>query len=406
MAHGGVREGGSRRACRAFERGLGKRGRVRFSVLLPTRDGGRLIATALTSVLEQAGPDFDVVVADNANADETADVLERFASGPRLRVVRSERVLPVEENWHAAWAGSRGDYLLLMDDDDCLMPGSLERLDELLTAHGHPECLTYNGYSYLAPGVLDERASCYRDPAFAAGPELAAGPISLEARRAMARRPVRTRGFDIGVSPAIVMTVFARRAAERLPGSPFNPGFPDLYALVALLLPAESWVYEPTKLVVGGVSRGSVMDSLGNGRASDAFARLGLQSSRYAWLVAGNELLNGMVDALAQLELDFPEEFRDVELNRSLYVTRQVWAWLRAWRAGALPRSELMRRLRGLSGPDAAAPARAPLHGATWATARRRARGRARGESIIDGGYDRLPEIRDAGEFARWAAAR
>ena len=49
---------------------------TRFSVLLPTRNGGQFIDNCIRSVLDQDA-DLELIVSDNANTDETPAVLER-----------------------------------------------------------------------------------------------------------------------------------------------------------------------------------------------------------------------------------------------------------------------------------------------------------------------------------------
>jgi hypothetical protein len=221
----------------------------------------------------------------------------------------------------------------------------------------------------------------------------------------MAKRPFASLDFDLGVAPAMVMTVFSRQAAERLPAGPFHPPFPDFYTLTGLLLTAESWAYESEMLVVGGVSRRSAMDSINRGLPRAAVARMGMDRPDYAWL-EGNPLLNATVDWLLRVKQDFPRELTGVELNRRLYVARQVWAWVREWKAGDLAVGELWRRFRALSRRDLKALVAAAVRRSTWSAGRASARAHLRGESMIDGRYQRLTGIRDAGEFARWAQAR
>jgi glycosyltransferase involved in cell wall biosynthesis len=84
---------------------------MRFSVLIPTRNGGEFLPDVLESALGQAG-DFEVVVSDNANTDETARVLSSHANDERLVVVRSNEVLSVTDNWMRALRAARGEYLI------------------------------------------------------------------------------------------------------------------------------------------------------------------------------------------------------------------------------------------------------------------------------------------------------
>ncbi len=48
------------------------------SVTLVTYNSGRFIRRCLESVLEQAYPQLEVIVIDNASTDGTVDILEQF----------------------------------------------------------------------------------------------------------------------------------------------------------------------------------------------------------------------------------------------------------------------------------------------------------------------------------------
>ncbi|MEA2298016.1 MAG: hypothetical protein QOF77_952, partial [Solirubrobacteraceae bacterium] len=65
---------------------------MRISVLLPTRQGGALLGGAIDAVLDQDDADVELVVSDNANTDETPDVLAARAGDARLKVIRQSRL--------------------------------------------------------------------------------------------------------------------------------------------------------------------------------------------------------------------------------------------------------------------------------------------------------------------------
>ena len=120
---------------------------------LPTREGGPFLRDCIRSVLDQNWPDMECV-GDNANVDETKDVLASVASDERLRVVTLDEPLPVTQSWNAVLEAARGEYVLLLGDDDALLPNYFTRVDAFLRAYGDPDCLSYNGYSYIAPDAI------------------------------------------------------------------------------------------------------------------------------------------------------------------------------------------------------------------------------------------------------------
>lgn len=103
---------------------------VRISVVIPCHNAGRWIGQALKSVAAQTLPAQEVIVVDDASSDDSLDQIEK--SGVPVRI---ERV----HLHNAAAARNRGievaagEWIALLDADDCWYPNHLERAVELLT---------------------------------------------------------------------------------------------------------------------------------------------------------------------------------------------------------------------------------------------------------------------------------
>ena len=117
---------------------------MKYSVLLPTREGGRYLANAVRSILSDPYEDMELVVSDNANTDETSEILASFAGDPRLKVVRTKELIPVHDNWNLTVKESSGDYILMLGDDDYLQPCYFTKMVKLLEQYDYPYCITYN----------------------------------------------------------------------------------------------------------------------------------------------------------------------------------------------------------------------------------------------------------------------
>jgi glycosyltransferase involved in cell wall biosynthesis len=105
----------------------------KFSIVIPTYNREREVCRAVQSCLSQDFAGFEIVVADDASGDGTIAALERFHD-PRLRVVRR----PVNGGECPARNSgidhSRGDWVVFLDSDDALKPGSLAVLDAAIAA--------------------------------------------------------------------------------------------------------------------------------------------------------------------------------------------------------------------------------------------------------------------------------
>jgi glycosyltransferase involved in cell wall biosynthesis len=323
---------------------------MRFSVLLPTRNGGAFLENCLHSVLEQNHSDFELVVSDNANSDNTPNILRAFSGDSRLRVLRQEQPLPVHKNWTATIENSRGDYLLMMGDDDYLLPGALASLDQTLRRHEDPDCVLFNGYSYVTPDTIGGSTPSYWAPYhFTYGSELWAERImGHNERRSIVHDMFR---FRPRIPLNMQTTLFARNAAHAVPGGVFQPPFPDHFLLNALLISAKKWVFLPDRLVIVGMSPKSFGHFFYNQQPADGLQYLGI-STDFSSALPGNELLNGMCVWLSHLKKTDESELAGVEIDRPGYLLRQVYYWISQCIYGIAPWSQFVRRIRLLSPSD------------------------------------------------------
>ena len=320
---------------------------MKLSVILPTRNGGDLLEVCLRSVLDQPYEDMEVIVSDNASTDQTPAILESLSGDPRLKVLRLDEPVEVTDNWINGVEASSGDYLLLIGDDDCLLPNYCARIDELIETYGRPDCITYNGYAFAFPGALAGHPdSHYADPFYEWDSGLPAeGPLPPDVRREIARDFFR---FDYRIHLNLQTTIVSRRAITRMRKGFLRPPYPDFYALNALMLVADSWVYSPDKLVVIGISPKSYGHTVHGGNAdSEGEQYLGI-SLDFPGQLPGHAVINGTYVCALELKEDYGPEFAGIEIDRGQYLFNQVYAWYLQWRVGSLPRRTFVRRLRSL----------------------------------------------------------
>jgi hypothetical protein len=94
----------------------------RLSVVIAARDEAAAVEQALSSVLLQQYPDFEVVVVDDRSTDGTGAILDRMAERePRLRVVHVDAVpagwLGKNHALHLGAQGATGELILFTDAD-------------------------------------------------------------------------------------------------------------------------------------------------------------------------------------------------------------------------------------------------------------------------------------------------
>jgi glycosyltransferase involved in cell wall biosynthesis len=101
-----------------------------ISVALCTRDGSEFLAAQLDSLLAQKCPPAELVVCDDASADDTVATVEEFgrrAPFP-VQVYRNKQRLGVGANFEQAIRLCAGDLIVLCDQDDVWRADKLARL--------------------------------------------------------------------------------------------------------------------------------------------------------------------------------------------------------------------------------------------------------------------------------------
>ena len=106
----------------------------RVSVVMPTHERPGLLERAARSVLDQSGVEVELLVVDDASADDTPEREALLAEDPRVVVVRNPVSLGPGGARNAGIARATGDVLAFVDDDDVVLPDALARLVGVLDA--------------------------------------------------------------------------------------------------------------------------------------------------------------------------------------------------------------------------------------------------------------------------------
>ncbi len=102
-----------------------------ISVIIPMYNAEKYIGECLDSILAQTFQNFEVIVVDDCSTDNSAAVVKSYAEnfGGRLRLERMLKnsgsgAMPRNKGIYL----SRGDYLLIIDNDDAITSTALEEL--------------------------------------------------------------------------------------------------------------------------------------------------------------------------------------------------------------------------------------------------------------------------------------
>jgi glycosyltransferase involved in cell wall biosynthesis len=141
-----------------LERGMSAVGQPLVSVVLPTHNRPVWLEEALISVLDGEFADFEVVVSNNGDPEDTRR-LEARISDPRVRWIEQDAAPGGLENFLAGVAAARGRYVAPLHDDDRWSPRFLAILVPPLERH--PEAVLAFADHYLVDdgGRIDVAAT-------------------------------------------------------------------------------------------------------------------------------------------------------------------------------------------------------------------------------------------------------
>ncbi|MFE7897897.1 glycosyltransferase [Streptomyces sp. NPDC057424] len=137
-----------------------------FSVIIATHNRPEMLRSCLDSLLRVQYRDFEVIVVDNAPADDAAERLVRDAYADRVHYVR-EPVAGLAHAHNRGLAAARGEIAAFTDDDTLVDPGWLAALAEGFAQGPGVGCVT----GLIVPAELETaaQAALERHGGFAKG---------------------------------------------------------------------------------------------------------------------------------------------------------------------------------------------------------------------------------------------
>lgn len=116
-----------------------------ISVVIPTYNRASCLPRSIRSVLAQTYQDFEIIVVDDASADDTESVVAAF-DDPRIRYVRHERNLGGSAARNTGIKAARGSLIAFQDSDDEWLSEKLEKQIRFVNSQTVGEKIVYCSY--------------------------------------------------------------------------------------------------------------------------------------------------------------------------------------------------------------------------------------------------------------------
>ncbi len=100
------------------------------SIISPTYNHEKYLADCIESVLSQTYPNWEMIIVNDGSTDGTAEIAAQYqASDSRIRLVNQENVgiFRLSESYNKALGMANGDYIAILEGDDCWAPDKLEK---------------------------------------------------------------------------------------------------------------------------------------------------------------------------------------------------------------------------------------------------------------------------------------
>ena len=228
---------------------------MKFSVLLPTRNRLDLLSYAIETVRRQDYLDWEIIVFDNASEEDIQGYV-RSLNDLRIKYYRTEKLVPVTDNWNNALSKSNGDYVIMLGDDDCLMEEYFSTLNKVIEEYEAPDLIYTSAFIYAYPGVMPGFSEGYlrsyvNSEIFRSAKE----PFWMEKSESIALVN-HSVDFRIRFDYNMQFSLVSRKLIQKLEkyGSFYQSPYPDYYATNAVMLKAENILIVPRPLVTIGIS--------------------------------------------------------------------------------------------------------------------------------------------------------
>lgn len=95
-----------------------------ISIITPNRNGADYIEKTISSILDQQGCEFELIVVDGASSDNSMNIIRKFES--KLALTISEPDKGMYDAINKGMNHAQGDILAYLNSDDFYYPGTLE----------------------------------------------------------------------------------------------------------------------------------------------------------------------------------------------------------------------------------------------------------------------------------------
>lgn len=127
---------------------------IKYSILIPTMNGGKYLTHAINSVLQNPNNNFELVVSINHSSDDTEESLKKI-DDTRIRFIRPKEKLSMAAHYEWCIENARGEWITILGDDDGIMPNFFSYCDYLINKWGDVKVFSFKRAYFFWPDSKD-----------------------------------------------------------------------------------------------------------------------------------------------------------------------------------------------------------------------------------------------------------
>ena len=112
-----------------------------ISIVIPAHNRPAFLLEAARSIAKQAYSNFEVIVVDDGSVPPVSRSVLEEVLGQRVTLYRHDSAQGVPKAKNAGINAAHGEIILILDDDDLLMPDALERIHFAFSNYPRIDCL-------------------------------------------------------------------------------------------------------------------------------------------------------------------------------------------------------------------------------------------------------------------------
>ena len=130
---------------------------VKYSIILPVRNGGEYVKECVNSILTQSLQDFEFIVLENCSTDNTLYFISSFNDN-RIKIYPADKPLQMEENWQRVLKVPKKEFMTLIGHDEMLDKDYLYTMNDLI--YRHPQASLYHTHFRYIDSAGKEIGKC------------------------------------------------------------------------------------------------------------------------------------------------------------------------------------------------------------------------------------------------------